>query len=227
MKRLIVYIAFFSYGTFEWITNFQYQLLEANLLLISNLVIILFLILARLKAFKAERGSLKKVSMEIEDIHQVKLERIAYNAATYIQIAFTLSLISMLVGFILLRNTHPVIVLWSLILLGISFVSLFPSEKIVRITNPNFKFPDPQSENYEQEYFNQFDDGEKFVILKGLYKLYGTVIWGLILLASALMFYSVFSDDSQVVGIIGIGILLLLIQVSYTMSIKPSKHNLK
>ena len=127
----------------------------------------------------------------------------------------------MLIGFILLRDTNPVIVIWSLILLVISFVSLFPSEKIVRITNPNFKFPDPQSKNYEQEYFNQFDDGEKFVILKGLYKLYGTVIWGLILLASALMFYSVFSGNSQVVSIIGIGILLLLIQVSYTMEYKP------
>lgn len=227
MKRLIVYIAFFLYGIFEWITNIQYQLLEANLLLISNLVIILFLILAQLNVYKAERGSLKKVSMEIEDIHQVKLERIAYNAITYIQIASTLSLISGFVGFILLRNTHPGIVLWSFILLGISFVSLFPREKIVRITNPNFKFPDPQSKNYEQEYFNQFDDGEKFVILKGLYKLHRTVIWGLILLASALMYYSVFTDNSQVVGIIGIGILLLLIQVTYTMSIKPSKHNLK
>lgn len=42
MKRLIVYIAFFLYVTFESITNIQYQMLEANLLLISNLVIILF-----------------------------------------------------------------------------------------------------------------------------------------------------------------------------------------
>lgn len=161
--------------------------------------------------------------MEIEDIHQVKLERIAYNSATYIQISISLSLTSMLVGFILLRDTHPDIVLWSFILLAISLASIFPSEKIVHITNPNLKFPDPQSKNYEQEYFNQFDDGEKFVILKGLYKIYGTVIWGLILLAFSLMFYSIFSDNSQVVSIIGIGVLLLLIQVIYTVSLKPSK----
>ena len=222
-----MYIVLFLYGLSELFTSFNHLVIEANLLLISNLAVILCLAFARFNVYNAERGSLKKVSMEKEDIHQVKLERTAYNAATYIQIAISLSLTSMLVGFILLRDTYPVIVLWSLILLGISFISLFPSEKIVHITNPNFKFPDPQSKNYEQEYFNQFDDGEKFVILKGLYNLYGTVIWGLILLASALMFYSVFSGNSQVVSIIGIGVLLLLIQVIYTISLKPSKLKLK
>lgn len=105
----------------------------------------------------------------------------------------------------------------------VSFLSLFPSEKIVSITNPNFNFPNPQSKNYEQEYFNQFDDGEKYVMLKGLYQLYSLVTRGLVILAFILMFYSALTGDSQLVGIIGIGILLLLIQVSYTISLKPNK----
>ena len=72
----------------------------------SNLVVILFLVLSIFNKYKAEQGSLKKVNMEIQDIHQVKLERTAYNAVTYIQIAFSLSLTSLLVGFILLRETN-------------------------------------------------------------------------------------------------------------------------
>ncbi|WP_240510191.1 DUF3169 family protein [Virgibacillus profundi] len=220
---LIVYIAFLLFGLYELFASFNHQLFEANLLMISNLVVIICLIFARFNVHKAEQGSLMKVHMDIEDIHQVTLERIAYNAATYIQIALSLSFTATLVGFLLLRDTQPVIVLWSGILLLISFVSLFPSEKIVSITNPNFKFPDPQSKNYEQEYFNQFDDGEKYVMLKGLYGLYSLVTLCLVLLAFALMFYSIFTDNSQLVSIIGIGILLLLIQVRYTSSLKPSK----
>lgn len=227
MKRLIVYIAFFLYGIFEWITSFQHQLFEANILMLSNLVVILCLIIAQFHKHNAVQGSLKKVDMEIQDIHQVKLERIAYNAVTYIQIAFSLSFTSLLVGFLLLRETAPAIGVWSFILLGISFFSLTPSKKVTRITNPNFKLPDPHSKNYQQEYFNQFDDGEKHVMLKGLYKVYTMVIWGLIFLAFILMFYSIFTGNSQSISIIGIGILLLLIQVSYTMSIKPSKLKLK
>ena len=39
--------------------------------MISNLVVILFLVFARFNIYKAEQDSLKKVDMEIEDIHQL------------------------------------------------------------------------------------------------------------------------------------------------------------
>jgi hypothetical protein len=220
---LIVYIVIFLFGLYELFSSLKIQLFEANILMVSNLVVIICLILGRYNIWKTEQGSLMEVAMEIEDIHQVTLERKAYIAATYIQIALSISFIALLVGFLLLRDTQPEIVLASGILMVFSFASLFPSEKIVSITNPNFKFPDPQSKNYNEEYFEQFDDGEKYVMLKGLYKLYAFVIWGLVILAFGLMYYSVFTGDSQLVSIIGIGVLLMLVQVSYTMSLKPSK----
>ena len=207
---MIVYIVILIYGLYELFTGLKIQLFEANILLIANLVAIICLILSRFNIWKAEQGSLMKVDKEIEDIHQVTLERKAYTAATYIQIALSISFIAFLVGFLLLRDTQPEIVLASGILMVLSFASLFPSEKIVRITNPNFKFPDPQSKNYSEEYFEQFDDGEKYVMLKGLYKLYVFVIWGLVILAFGLMYYSVFTGHSQLVSIIGIGVLLML-----------------
>lgn len=220
---LIVYIVIFLFGLYELFSGLKIQLFEANILMVSNLVVIICLILGRYNIWKTEQGSLMEVAMEIEDIHQVTLERKAYTAATYIQIALSVSFIALLVGFLLLRDTQPEIVLASGILMVFSFASLFPSEKIVSITSPNFKFPDPQSKNYNEEYFEQFDDGEKYVMLKGLYKLYAFVIWGLVILAFGLMYYSVFTGDSQLVSIIGIGVLLMLVQVSYTMSLKPSK----
>ena len=220
---LIVYIVIFLYGLYELFSSLNIQLFEANILMISNLVVIICLILARFNIWKAEQGSLMEVDMEKEDSHQVTLEREAYTGATYVQIALSISFIALLVGFLLLRDTQPETVLASGILMVFSFASLFPSEKIVSITNPNFKFPDPQSKNYEQEYFNQFDDGEKYVMLKGLYNLYSLINLGLVILAFTLMFYSAFTGNSQLVSIIGIGVLLLLIQVSYTISLKPSK----
>src|SRR5699024_12059605 len=95
------------------------------------------------------------------------------------------------------------------------------SKKIISVTNPNFKLPDPQSKNFNKEYLEQFDGGEKYVMLKGLNEIYTLVIWGLVILAFGLMFYSAFTGDSQLVSIIGIGVLLMLIQVSYTISLKP------
>ncbi|HLQ83249.1 MAG TPA: DUF3169 family protein [Pseudogracilibacillus sp.] len=135
--------------------------------------------------------------------------------------ALSISFIALLVGFLLLRDTQPKVVLASGILMMISSTGLFPNQKIINVTNPNFKFPDPQSKKFNEEYFDQFDGGEKYVMLKGLYKIYTLVTWGLLILAFGLMYYSAFTGDSRLVSIIGIGVLLMLIQVSYTISLRP------
>ncbi|MFC7688218.1 DUF3169 family protein [Ureibacillus sp. GCM10028918] len=218
-----IHTVIFLFGLFELNSRFNDQLLEENILFTVNLLIVFCLIMARFKINKAIRGSLLEVKSEDEDDHQVELERKAYSATVYIQVAFSLATVATLVGFILLRDSQPSIVLVSFILMAISFLSLFPSDKITKITNPTFKMPDPASKNYQQEYFDQFDDGEKYVMLKGLYKIYSFVSWGLFILAFALMYYSVFSGNSQIISIIGIGILFMFIQVSFTQSLKPNK----
>jgi hypothetical protein len=223
LKRLLVYSAVFLYGLQQLASGFTNQSFEGNTMMMVNLLVIVCLIVARLLLHKAEQANLKKVDIELEDQHQLLLERKVYHAMTFSQIAVCLSFIALLVGFLLLRDTEPVIAFWSWVLSVIAFIDLFPSQKITEITNPTFKFPNPQSKNYSQEVFDQFDDGEKYVMLKSLYKLHSFIIWGLVLLASALMFYSVFTGHSQVISIIGIGILLLLIQVIYTTSIKPNR----
>src|SRR5699024_2781858 len=118
-------------------------------------------------------------------------------------------------------DTQPKVVLARGILMMISFTGLFPNQKIINVTNPNFKFPDPQSKKFNEEYFNQFDGGEKYVMLKGLYKIYTLVTWELLILAFGIMYYFAFTGDSQVVSINDIGVLLMLIKVSYTISLRP------
>lgn len=223
MKRLLVYCALFLYGLQQFVSGFTLQSFEGNTIMMVNLLVVVCLIVAGFILHKVEQESLKEVDIELEDRHQLLLERKVYNAITFSQIAVCLSFIALLVGFLLLRDTEPAVALWSWVLFVIAFIDLFPSQKIAQITNPTFTFPNPQSKNYSQEVFDQFDDGEKYVMLKGLYKLHSFIIWGLVLLASALMFYSAFTGHSQVISIIGIGILLLLIQVIYTTSLKPTK----
>src|SRR5699024_5310173 len=117
--------------------------------MISNLVIIICLIFVRFNIQKVLQGRLMDVNVESEDTHQVTLERTAYTATTFIQIALSLSFIALLVGFLLLRDTQPVIVLWRAALMVVAFASIFPIKAIVSVTHPTFKFPDPKSKNYE------------------------------------------------------------------------------
>src|SRR5699024_11799740 len=153
---LVVYIVIFLYGLYKLFFGFNNQLFEANILMISNLVIIICLIFARFNIQKVLQGRLMEVNVETEDTHQVTLERTAYTATTFIQIALSLSFIALLVGFLLLRDTQPVIVLWSAALMVVSFASLFPSKEIVSVTNPTFKFPD-RSEEHTSELQSRFE----------------------------------------------------------------------
>ncbi|KGR75782.1 DUF3169 family protein [Ureibacillus sinduriensis] len=223
MKLFVFYTGILIYGLYGLKASFNDRVMDENLLIAVNLSVILCLMLARLNINKAVRGSKIEVEIEKEDEHLAEMERKAYSAAIYIQVAFSLATIATLVGFILLRESQPKIVLVSFLLMAVSFFSLFPNENIIKITNPTFKMPHPKSKNYQQQYFDQFDDGEKYVMLKGLYKIYSLITWGLIILAFILMYYSVFSGNSQIMSIIGIGLLFMLVQVSFTQSLKPHK----
>lgn len=223
MKLFALYTVIFVYGLYELKTGLNERVIDENLLFIVDLLVIFCLMLARFKINKAVQKSKIEVEVEKEDKHLVETERTVYSAAVYIHVAFSLATIATLVGFILLRESQPDIVLVSFLLMAVSFFSLFPNENIIHITNPTFRMPDSKSKNYQQEYFDQFDDGEKYVMLKGLYKTYSLVTWGLIILAFVLMYYSVFTGNSQVISIIGVGLLFMLVQISFTQSIKPYK----
>lgn len=121
------------------------------------------------------------------------------------------------------RDTNPLISLYATVLFVASFVGLVLLTYLLRYSHPEFKLPDPQSPTYQQELFDSYDDGEKYVMLKSLYKLYFWIIATLILLGFTLMFYSIFTGNSQLISIIGIGVILLFIQIYYSLSMKPKK----
>lgn len=223
MKMLLVYFLMVGYGLYELITDFQHQSSAANALIGVNLIGLLTLIISGFYLRKIEKELDRNVELEQEDEHFNQLERKAYSATTYSQVAICLGLLGLIVCFLLFREEHPGIGLASFAIMLLGFFKLYPSEKIINLTNPGFKFPDPKSKAYEKEVFDQFDDGQKYVMLKGLYQLYMFVIFALVLLSFGLMFYSAYTGNSQLVSIIGIIILLMLIQISYTVSLKPNK----
>ncbi|CAM4334030.1 MULTISPECIES: DUF3169 family protein [Bacillus] len=222
MKILGVYLLMFVYGLYKLMVNYN-QLDVANTLIVVNLVSLLTLIIADFNVRNVEKNCDMEVDSEKEDAYLLQLERKAYTASIYIQVSLCLSFIAVLTGFLLLRDKQPSIVLASFIIIFLAFMKLYPSKKIINLTNPGFTFPNPRSKNYEKELLDQFDDGQKYVMLQGLYKLYSFINMGLVILSFALMFYSAFTGNSQLVSIISIGILLMLIQIRFTISLKPNK----
>ena len=63
-------------------------------------------------------------------------------------------------------------------------------------------------------------------MLKGLYKLYYWVNILLVLLGFGLMFYSIFTKQSQLIAIIKMVVYYYYIQTYYSLSLKPKKTTL-
>lgn len=226
MKKLllpIVLITIFLYSLSEWLGILKEQTVTYNMIFTANMICLLCLIIANMYSVFVQVNGKKQVDFEDEDEWRLSLERATYAAISWIQAAFSISFVAFLTGFMLVRDSNPMVAFYAIVLFMSSFIALVIVTYLVRYTHPEFKLPDPQSPTYQQELFDSYDDGEKYLMLKSLYKLYFWINILLILLGIGLMLYSVFIGQSQLISIIGIGCILLFVQTYYSMSLKPQK----
>lgn len=226
MKKIVlpfILLSIFLYSLSNWVGVIREQTATYNLLVLSNFICLLCLIIASIYGMSARSIGEKKVDFEEEDERQLSIERKAYDTVLWTQAALTISFVSIIAGFMLVRDLHPEIVSYAILLSILSFVGLGMVYYLNRYTNPEYKLPDPKSPTYQQELFDSYDDGEKHLMLKGLYKLYYWIITLLVFLSFGLMFYSIFTKQSQLISIIGIGCILLFVQTYYALSLKPKK----
>ncbi|MEH6944191.1 DUF3169 family protein [Bacillus sp. JJ722] len=188
---------------------------ESTIVYLINIFCLGLLLITTLISGKIVELGEKTVTHDMEDQKIIVLERLSYKLTIYSQIAFTLSLLTLIAGFLLLRDEYPKIVLYTAILVPITFYRLLVNVSLIRFTRPDYQLPNPNSKDYQEQLFNCYDDGEKHVMLKSLYKLYYVLQTALVILMFVLMFYSIFSGVSQLFSIIAIGLILLFMQLFY------------
>lgn len=151
------------------------------------------------------------------------LEQKYYRVPNAILIALVIAFLATVIGFIFLREENPGMVLVSFITGAIALSTSVSESKMTFIIYPNYSPPRRDSKEPVLDSLEMYDDGQKHVLLKSLYKLYFLIISLLVFLIFALMFYSIFSGNNQTVSIIGIGLILLLSLTIFTNSLKPQK----
>lgn len=220
---LLVIAAVMSYFNFQQLFTFDNATMYEYSFIICNVVCSLSLIVAALYKMYIERALSKQVSLDDEDATLNKYERKFYTVSFFCILAAVLSFVTLIVSFIVIRDSNPDIA-WNTVLLFI--ISLFsfstgPKTSELVFPNPNDMLAKPAKS--VEETLNYYDDGQKHVMLKTLYRLYFSCILGLVLLMFFLMFYSIFSGVSQIMSIIGIGIILFGMLITFTMCLMPKK----
>lgn len=206
----LLLVIYFFYSSQINTKNYSLELSSIN---ISNLLIVLLLLIS-----SSIVNSLKKkkiTSVDDTDKYYIYSEKKSSLLSIVLSVTMILSLITLIVGFLLLREDNPKIVFFTSILFLLSIIYSAISTDLIRELGLAPPLPNPKSKDYQQKLFMSYDEGQKHLMLRTLYKLYYKIQFGLVLLIFLLMFYSIFTDKSQVLGIIGIGVILIYMQISF------------
>ncbi|MGE7021915.1 DUF3169 family protein [Solibacillus cecembensis] len=212
----LIFLIYQFISKVEWrnnVTNIEYIWLSLTNILVLVLILLTTMMFNNIKSkpIKEDRD-LDTTMIYIEKVYY-KLEQVLRAAAT---IAFT----TFLLGVSLLLETEPMVSLISFILLLIILYYISKSYSLTEKVRPGFKIPDPKSKTYHEDLFNCNDDGEKAQMLKTLYNLNFYTQVALVTLMLILLIYSVVLKESQTFPVIGIGLILLFMQIAYTKGMK-------
>lgn len=116
---------------------------------------------------------------------------------------------------------------YHLLLIVIGFIATIISTtlgsymiKLMKRAYPERNLPDTSEKNYSQKLLDVSDEGEKHIMLQGMYKAYNFANGGFLFAIMGITLYSVATEDSQLFSIIIIAIILLITNVIYILSIR-------
>lgn len=135
-----------------------------------------------------------------------------------IQTGLVLSILVMGIGII--QETEA----WIFTAAGITMIAallfLFLLPTLLPVMYPERDLPSSSDANFADKLLQASDDGERHVMLEGLYKTFNTMNAALFLGLILLMMYSISTDDHQIFGMIVIASVLVISNVKYVTSIR-------
>ena len=105
-----------------------------------------------------------------------------------------------------------------LVLLSISMV--FINAELAKVVDPNREYPSVNDKGYAKKLMEMSDDGERHIMLQGLYRAFTSISMLLFFAVLALIGYSVLTGVSQLAGILIILFILIFTNAQYMLSIR-------
>ncbi|AOV06641.1 DUF3169 family protein [Sporosarcina ureilytica] len=190
-----------------------------DITVIGLLVISVFLIaLSILKLRGIKSLSMQNFSGDAEDEAGDKKYKMFTDYSLYTNSSFILSILALSLSVITTQNY--VISIASLILLIITSFLMYYMTPLTQKVYPERDIPSLTNPNYAKSVLDIADDGEKHVILDGLYKSQGLLNFSLIIAIILATIYSISGGNSQVFSIIFMAAVLLVVNSKYLLTVR-------
>ena len=157
----------------------------------------------------------KYMDMDAYDIYR-------YNKFNDLQVANTFSLISaaIAVAILIVLETSLILVAAAGIVYLFTVWLAIKSSGIMRKLYPDRDLPKAGDKDYAEKLLAASDEGERHIILNGLYKSYNLMQVALFTGIILLIFYSIITGESQIFSIILIGVIMIISQLKYSLEIR-------
>ena len=156
------------------------------------------------------------------DTDEDELEKYIYrkyaDISLCIQVGLVLSLL--VTGVAIIQQTDA----WIFVASGITMIAallfLFLLPTLLPMMYPERDLPSSTDSDFADKLLHASDEGERHVMLEGLYKTFNTMNGALFLGLIILMMYSISTGDNQIFGMIVIAAVLIISSVRYVTSIR-------
>ncbi|ABV64295.1 DUF3169 family protein [Bacillus pumilus] len=200
--------------------EFEMTLLDVSFeatLVISGLTIVLIVY-----CFSGISRMKKRVSFSVSGDEEDELEAKQYRTFTDSTLANTVSTILSIIaiGMAIVTELPIWLILVNVALFIITIISSYVALSVLKLVYPNRNLPSPTDKDYNKKLLAISDEGEKHVMLGGLFHTYQMMN---ILLTGAmfiLIVYSLGANHSQLFSIIVIGVVLILLNANYMFRIR-------
>ena len=192
--------------------------LSYGLMIVLMVISVALIIFNALSCVNIVKESKRQVSGDEEDeLEELQNKRygdgmLAANIAMY-----TSTGMLALVGI----TSQPIVFVFiSLGLLLLSLSLMFITAELAKVVDPNREYPSVNDKQYAKKLMEMSDDGERHIMLHGLYRAFTSINILLFFAVLALIAYSVLSGISQLAGILIILFILIFTNAQYMLSIR-------
>lgn len=216
LGAFVGFLGMYAAINFDFTQGFPSIVFEVNIVLVAiTVVLLIFTIISTVQMKKKATLILSGDEEDQRDVWQYKrFSDVSLCATT----ALVLSIVAVATSIITVQPT------WLLLLSGIAVLaSTFFSvtgSALIQTIYPERELPSPAEKNYAKKLLAASDEGEKFVMLQGLYKTFSTTNMLLIFSLFLLIIYSVGTGDSQLFSIFVIGLILIGANTQYLFTIR-------
>lgn len=200
----------------DFTSDFSIFGLELTLFIIGIAVLLLVFSMVTIQRVK------RKAKLQLRGEEEDELDSKQYKSYSDITLGSVVAMVlSVVATAIAVITEQPiwVVVAAGATLIGAILISII-TPGLIKLIYPERDLPKPGEKDYAKKLLAVSDEGERHVMLEGLYRTHNTMNLALFIALLLLMIYSVSTGVSQLFAIFVVALILIIANVQYTFSIR-------